>query len=72
MYSIADLIVFATLLLLCWPLLVRMAQLLILSGLDGLGKVDSRLNILPTYVLNATRHNFAVSLAITFGQNFQG
>ena len=45
------------------------------KGLDGLGKVDSHLKYFSIatyvhYVLNATWHNFAVSLAITFGQKF--
>ena len=79
-YSIADFILFATLLTSLLAAFISSHGTTFDSGLDGLGKVDSRLNnynsesgSLATcvyYVLNATWHNFAVSLAIIFGQKF--
>ena len=47
MYSIADFILFATLLTSLLAAFIPSHGTTFDSGLDGLGKVDSRLNILP-------------------------
>ena len=80
MYSIANFILFATVTLLTSLLAAFIPShgVTFDNGLDGLGMVDSYLKYfsvathVATYVLNAMRHNFAVTLALTFGQNFQG